>query len=152
MSISGTCFCGLTNLGGSTESHGFSVMNFHRLAYYLFVKQINIYDFITRIEYFLVAGWNIGMFLKISMAFYCVTISTVQVFGFKNRKVIIIPMAIAIFIIILKTNILRSVIVFKFIQYYAPYVNVIFIFVIPVIALAMFFLGKAMKGRTSVNS
>ena len=120
--------------------------------YYLFVKQINIYDFITRIEFFLVGAWNIGMFLKISIVFYLTTIAIVQVFEFKNRKVFITPMAIIIYGIMLKSDVLKSVVVFNAIQNQTPYINLIFIFVIPVIAVAIFFLKRVIKGEETANN
>jgi len=107
--------------------------------YYLFIKQINIYDFITRIEFLIVAIWNIGMFVKISLMLYLAILCLVQVLGLTNRKVLIIPMGIVIFITALKTEILSSVVVFNIIEYYVPYISLIFMFVIPVIALAIFF-------------
>ncbi|CQR70688.1 Spore germination protein YndE [Sporomusa ovata DSM 2662] len=113
--------------------------------YYLFIKQINIYDFITRIEFLIVAAWNISMFVKISLMIYLAILCSVQIFGLTNRKVLIIPMGIVIFITALKTEILSSVVVFNIIEYYVPYINLIFMFGIPVIALAIFFLKKAMK-------
>ncbi|MCE5285568.1 MAG: endospore germination permease [Pelosinus sp.] len=120
--------------------------------YYLFIKQINIYDFITRIEFFIVGAWNIGMFVKISLFLYLATISLVQVLGLRKRKVLIIPLAIVLFITALKTNILKSVIVFHIIEYYVPYINLIFMFVIPVVALVMFFLKKTINAKSNCNS
>lgn len=110
--------------------------------YYLFIKQIHIYDFITRIEFLIVAAWNIGMFLKISLLLYLASLGFVQIWGLKSRKIVIIPIVIVIFFAALKTTILKSVIVFKIIEVYAPYINLIFIFGIPVIVLALVFLKK----------
>jgi spore germination protein (amino acid permease) len=115
--------------------------------YYLFIKQINIYDFITRIEFLIVAAWNIGMFLKISILLYLATICLVQVFGFTKRKVLIIPMIAMIFLIVLKTDILTSYVVFSIIENYVPYINLIFMFGIPAIALALFFLKKVIMKK-----
>jgi spore germination protein (amino acid permease) len=119
--------------------------------YYLFIKQINIYDFITRIEFLIVAAWNISMFVKISLMIYLAILCFVQVFGLTNRKVLIIPMVIVIFITALKTEILSSVVVFNLIEYYVPYINLIFMFGIPVIALAIFFLKKATNVKSDCN-
>ncbi|SDE91443.1 GerAB/ArcD/ProY family transporter [Sporomusa acidovorans] len=115
--------------------------------YYLFIKQISIYDFITRIEFLIVAAWNIGMFLKISLLLYLSTISIVQIFGLSRRKVLIIPMITIIFIAALKSNILTSVVVFNIMEY-IPYINLIFMFGIPVIVLTTFFLKKIISGKT----
>ena len=120
--------------------------------YYLFIKQIYVYEFITRIEFLIVAAWNIGMFLKISLLLYLATLSFVQVWGLKNRKVLIIPMIILIFIFALKTDILKSVIVFEIMEYYIPFINLIFMFGFPVVVLAMFFLKKTMKMKSDCNS
>lgn len=120
--------------------------------YYLFIKQINVYDFITRIEFLIVAAWNIGMFLKISLMIYLATISFAQVWEVKKREVLIIPMIILVFIMELKTDILKSVIVFKIIEYYIPFINLIFMFGIPVIALAVYFLKKTLKAKSDCNS
>jgi spore germination protein (amino acid permease) len=119
--------------------------------YYLFIKQINVYEFITRIEFLIVAAWNIGMFLRISLMLYLATISFVQTWGVKKRNVLILPMIIFIFLITLKTDILKSVIVFKIMDY-LPFINLIFMFGIPVIVLGMFFLKKAMKAKSNCNS
>ncbi len=120
--------------------------------YYLFIKQINVYDFITRIEFLIVAAWNIGMFLKISLMIYLATISFAQVWGVKKRKVLIIPTIILIFIMELKTDILKSAVVFKIIEYYIPSINLIFMFGIPVSALAVYFLKKTLKAKNDCNS
>ncbi|MEN6567075.1 MAG: endospore germination permease [Veillonellales bacterium] len=119
--------------------------------YYLFIKQINIYDFITRIEFLMVAAWNIGMFLKISFMLYLATLGFVQAGELKNRNAFIIPMAAGVFLIALKTNILKSVTVFTIIERYVPYINLVFIFGIPVVMLIMFFLKKAMKVKRNCN-
>ena len=52
----------------------------------------------TRIEFFLVGGWNVGMFLKISLLLYLTTISLVQVFGLEKRKVLIFPMVAVVLV------------------------------------------------------
>lgn len=120
--------------------------------YYLFIKQINIYDFITRIEFFMVGAWNIGMFIRISLFLYLATMSLVQVLGLKIRKALIIPMAIVIFMITLKTDILKSVVVFNIIEYYIPYINLIFMFGIPVVVLGMFFLKRNVNAKSDCNN
>jgi spore germination protein KB len=120
--------------------------------YYLFIKQINIYDFITRIEFLMVGAWNIGMFIKISLFLYLATISLVQLLGLKNRKVLIIPIAIVIFMITLKTDILKSVVVFNLIEYYVPYINLIFMFGIPTVGLAIFFLKRTITAKSDCNN
>jgi len=119
--------------------------------YYLFIKQVNIYDFITRMEYFMVGAWNVGMFMKISLWLYLATMGLVQVLGLKRRKVLIIPMAIVIFMTALKTDIIKSVVVFYILEYYVPNINLIFIFGIPAIVLVMFFLKKTMKMKSDCN-
>jgi spore germination protein (amino acid permease) len=110
--------------------------------YYLFIKQINIYDFITRIEFLIVAAWNIGMFLKISLFIYLADISLVQLVGLKKRKSLIIPIDIVIFVIALKTEVLKSVIVFKIMEKYVPYINLVFTLGIPAVMLLVLFLKK----------
>lgn len=116
--------------------------------YYLFIKQINIYDFITRIEFLIVAAWNIGMFMKISILFYLASISFVQIFGLTKRKRVLIPMAILLFITTLKSGIIRSDVVFNVIGVYIPYINFIFMFAIPALVLTIFFLKK-LQGKTT---
>ncbi|MBP2653453.1 MAG: spore germination protein [Firmicutes bacterium] len=108
--------------------------------YYLFIKQINIYDFITRIEFLIVGAWNIGMFLKISLMLHLSITCLVQSFGLKNRKLLILPMILIILIAALQTDLLKSVIVFNIIRIYIPYINLIFMSGIPSLVLAIFFL------------
>lgn len=120
--------------------------------YYLFIKQINIYDFITRIEFLLVAAWNIGMFLRISLMLYLGTKGMAQVFGLSNHKVLILPLIIAIFLITLVTGILKSVVVFTILEKYVGFINLIFIFFIPVLVLIIFFLKKNRKSNTDYNT
>jgi len=60
-------------------------------------------------------------------------------------------MGIVIFITALKTEILKSVIVFNIIEYYVPYINLIFMFVVPVFALAIFFLKRTMNIKIDCN-
>lgn len=116
--------------------------------YYLFIKLINIYDFITRIEFLMVAAWNIGMFLKISFMLYLAVISFQQVWGIKNRKAVLFSMIIVVYITALKTGILKSVIVFHLMERYIPYINLIFIFGIPVIVLVIYFFKKTMNVKS----
>lgn len=120
--------------------------------YYLFIKQINIYDFITRIEFLIVAAWNIGMFIRISLLIYLATISLVQIFDFKHRKILIIPLVMVIFITALSTDILKSAIVFTIIKYYVPYINLIFMVGIPAVLLIIFFLKRTMKINSDYSS
>lgn len=115
--------------------------------YYLFIKQINIYDFITRIEFLIVAAWNIGMFLKISLMLHLAIISLVQIFGFKNRNKLIIPLTIIIFVAALKTDLLKSVIVFNIIEIYVPFINLVLMAGIPGVALIVFFLRRALNAK-----
>lgn len=119
--------------------------------YYLFIKQINIYDFITRIEFLIVAAWNISMFAKISILFYLATISFAQIFGLKKRKRIILLMAIIIFVIAIKSGIIRSDIVFKVLEVYVPYINLTFMFVIPGLVLSIFFLKDKFKAKSKCD-
>jgi spore germination protein (amino acid permease) len=119
--------------------------------YYLFIKQINIYDFITRIEFLIVAAWNIGMFLKISLMLYLGTMSVVQVMKVKKRKFLIAAMIVVVFLITLKSNILKSAVVFTMIEKYIPYINLLFIFAIPLIVLMIFFLRKMYKTKPGCN-
>lgn len=116
--------------------------------YYLFIKMINIYDFITRIEFLMVAAWNIGMFLKISFMLYLAAISFEQVWGVKNRKAVIFSMIIVVYIATLKTGILKSVIVFHLMERYVPYINIIFIFGFPAVALIIYLFKKTMKVKS----
>jgi spore germination protein (amino acid permease) len=120
--------------------------------YYLFIRQINIYDFITRIEFLIVGAWNVGMFLKISLMLHLAIICLVQTFGLKYRKIFIIPLAIIIFITALTTDLLKSVIVFTIIETYVPYINLIFMFCIPTAVLAIFLLKKALNYKNTCNS
>jgi spore germination protein (amino acid permease) len=120
--------------------------------YYLFIRQINIYEFITRIEFLIVGAWNVGMFLKISLMLHLAIICLVQNFGLKNRKIFIIPLVIIIFITALTTDLLKSVIVFNIIETYVPYINLIFMFGIPAVALVVFFLKRTLNFRKTCNS
>jgi spore germination protein KB len=119
--------------------------------YYLFVKQINIYDFITRIEFFLVGAWNVGMFLKISLLMYLTTICLVQAFGLPKRKILILPMVIVVFIITMTTDILKSVIVFSIMDY-LPYINLIFMFAIPAAMVVILFMRRVLNIKSGYNS
>jgi spore germination protein (amino acid permease) len=120
--------------------------------YYLFIKQISVYDFITRIEFLIVFAWNISMFLKISLMLYLASMGLVQIFNLKNSKILIIPMVILVFASTLLSGILKSVVVFNMIEKYIPYINLIFILVIPVIAITAFFLKKNLKAKNNCNS
>lgn len=99
----------------------------------------------------MVGAWTIGMFIKISLFLYMATISLVQLLGLKNRRNLIIPMAIVIFMITLKTDILKSVVVFNLIEYYLPYINLIFMFGIPTVVLATFFLKRTIAAKSDCN-
>jgi hypothetical protein len=115
--------------------------------YYLFIKQIDIYDFITRIEFFMVGAWNVGMFLKISILLYLTSICLAQIFGLANRNVLILPLVAAVFILAMTTDILKSVVVFDIMEY-LPYINLLFMSGIPLLLLAALFLKKSLQPKS----
>lgn len=111
--------------------------------YFLFIRQIAVFDFIERIESFYLIIWVFGVCIKVSVNLYFASIAAAQIFKSKSNKVFIIPMAIIIFIIALATQISKSAVYNKIVSYEVfPFISFPYIFIIPLMLLIICFLRR----------
>ncbi len=61
---------------------------------YALVKKITIGEFINRIEVVVAGVWFFTIFIKLSLCFYFIVASIVQIFGLKNYKPLTFPIGI----------------------------------------------------------
>lgn len=114
-----------------------------KFPYFLFTRQINVLNYIQRIESINVLSWFLGVFLKTSIYCYAASISLKQITNTKDYKIFVFPVLIIMSIIVLKTNISKAVVFYKIISYKVfPYISIIFIFIIPLLVVFIYFIRK----------
>jgi len=111
--------------------------------YFTFTSQVDVFDFIQRIESINVVTWFLGVFIKFSIYFYFASSGISQVLGVKSNKAFIIPMALIVYILALTLKLTKSVVADKILSYRVlPYISFFFIFGIPVILLIVHLIRK----------
>lgn len=117
-------------------------------AFFTFTRQIDVFDFIQRIESINVVAWVIGIFIKYSIYVYFVTTGMASIFKVKSNKYFIIPVSAILFAIGLFTKMLKSVVANSIVSYKVlPNIAFVVEFVIPLILLVIyFFRRKSFKG------
>lgn len=111
--------------------------------YYLFTRQVEVYDFIQRVEVFNVICWLAGSIIKTSIYFYLASYYMKKIIKVTNQTSISIVMGIIVFmlIVVLRMDrtyiieILRSDNVF-------PYIVTFFITVIPLLTLIVYLIKR----------
>jgi spore germination protein KB len=109
--------------------------------YYKFVRTIEVFDFIERIESLVVIAWIIIEFIKFSLYMYCITKGLGQIFNIKKDKLLIIPLSSAIFMFLLISKIINSVTINKIVLF-IPYVGAVPLFVLPAFILIVYFFRR----------
>ncbi len=111
--------------------------------YFLYSQQIDLFDFIQRIESLNVIGWFLTTFIKISCNIYAASLGMKQIFNTKSYRKFIIPIVITIFIVISKTSISKSSVLQLILSYKVlPCIASIFMFIIPSFLLIIYFFRR----------
>lgn len=114
-----------------------------KFPYFIFTRQINLFNYIQRIESINVLNWFLDVFIKNSIYCYVSAIALKEIFSAKDYKTFITPIMIVLAIIVLKTNMSKAVIFGKLISYKVfPYISIIFIFIIPLLVALIYFIRK----------
>lgn len=109
--------------------------------YYKFVRTIEVFDFIERIESLVVIAWVIIEFIKYSLYMYCIIKGLGQIFKIEKDKILIIPLSVAIFIFVLIFKIFNSVTINKIVST-IPYLGAVPLFVLPLFIFIVFILRR----------
>jgi len=119
-----------------------------RYSYYIFTRQIDVLDFIQRIEALNLMSWFFARFTKVSVYIYITALSLKKIFKTKTYSKFLVPIAITIYLFTIKTSISKSVVYSKLLSYKVfPYISVVFQVVIPIFLLVIyFFRRKKLKG------
>ncbi|MBS4030145.1 MAG: endospore germination permease [Clostridiales bacterium] len=67
-----------------------------RFPIHLFVRSINIGKVLTRFEVVVMVTWVAGVFIKISVLYYCAALGTAQVFGLSEYRSTVLPLGVLI--------------------------------------------------------
>lgn len=109
--------------------------------YYKYVRTIEVFEFVERIESLSVVAWVIIEFIKFSLYMYCVTMGLGQIFKIKDSKKLIIPLCIVAFITVSFFKIMTSVTINKIFTL-LPYIGNVGIFILPLIVLIVYFFRR----------
>lgn len=109
--------------------------------YYKFVRSIEVFDFIERIESLVVIAWVIIMFIKFSLYLYFTAIGISQIFRIENSNKIITPICLLLFMVIILFNLPKSVLVNKTIII-TPYIGSLVYSVLPLFIVVIYFFRK----------
>ena len=111
--------------------------------YFTFARLVSVHHIVERIESIYVIAWIVSNIGKISTYFYFATLSLSQVFNKKDNRVYIIPLSIIIFII---SSIIRGkrpvVGVSQSFESIVLNVALIFVLIIPLIAVIVYFIRR----------
>jgi len=66
----------------------------HVYPSFILAKQINIADFITRIEVLMAGIWFLTIFFKLTLSFYVTSVGLTQTLNLKNHRILTFPLAI----------------------------------------------------------
>ncbi|RNC63111.1 MAG: Spore germination protein YndE [Candidatus Dichloromethanomonas elyunquensis] len=111
--------------------------------FYLYVRQITVFDFIERMEALILAAWIMAALFKFSVYFYWAAKGFQQVFQTKSHRKFIIPFALSVFVIALSPKIFAIDMANKLssIQVF-PKISFVFIFAIPFLLLTIYFIRR----------
>lgn len=114
-------------------------LNLH-YPYYTYTRTIKVFDFVEHIEFINIGGWVTGILIKFSLYFYVAALSMAQIFSVKSYKAFIIPIALVSVAVTYKAKLLSFYVLNLITSYKVlPFINVIFIAVIPSILLVVYF-------------
>ncbi len=116
--------------------------------YYIFTRQVAVFDFIERVESLNTLAWFIGVFIKYTLFLYCAATCLAQVLRRKSYKAFLPPLAAGTLLIALYTPLFKSVNIAYVRDEIYPYIAVPFLFAIPALTLAVYFIRrKAVRQR-----
>jgi spore germination protein KB len=116
--------------------------------YYKFVRSIQVFDFIERIESLVVIAWVIITFIKFSLYLYFTTIGLSKIMGIKNSNKLIIPICLLLFTVIVFFNLPKSVIVNKIIII-TPHIGSLLYVGLPLFIVIIYFFRKKISDNIS---
>ncbi len=119
--------------------------------FFTFTRQIDVFDFIQRIESINVVAWVVGIFMKYCTYMYFAASGIASIFKVKSNKYFIIPMSAILFAIALFSKLSKSVVTSTIVSYKVlPYIAFGVEFIIPLVLLIVFFFRR--KSITKNNS
>jgi len=114
-----------------------------KYSYLIYARQIDVFDFIQRIESFTIMCWFFARFIKFSAYIYIILISIKKIFNPKNPNKYIILIALTIYLIATKTSMANSIMYSKIVSYKIfPYISSVFLIVIPLFLLIVYFFRR----------
>lgn len=121
--------------------------------FFTFARLINVFDIVHRIESIYVIIWIISNIGKITGYLFFSTVALSQTFKKRDNKAYIIPMAIIMFVISIIIKEKRSILAVKEpLDKISLFASLISIFIIPMIALIVYFFRRnTLKDKTSAK-
>jgi len=114
-----------------------------RYPYLVFARQVDVFDFIQRIESLTIMSWFFARFIKISAYIYIILIAVKKIFNTKDHNKFIIPNILVTYVIVTKTSISKSVVFSKILSYKVfPYITSTFVIIIPLFLLVVYFFRR----------
>ena len=121
------------------------VSKLYRFPYYVSIQQINLFDFIQRIEFLSVIGWIIIHYFKLATTLLATCYGMASVFNAKNYKIFIMPIGVIVFSIIVFTDFSKAVIYRTFIEVYAVWIISGVTLFIPLLILIIYYVKTCFK-------
>jgi spore germination protein KB len=89
-----TTFLGLIMMIEIIALFGSSLSTQFKIPMLSLVRYIEVFDFIERIDALVVVMWIGAGFVKITIFYYCLTITTAEFFDLKSYKPVVLPLGI----------------------------------------------------------
>jgi spore germination protein KB len=114
-------------------------------ATYVLAKKISIGDFLERIEVIVAIIWILTIYFKVTICYYGLALGLAQVFGLRNYKILLFPLAFLIitFSVFMHPDIVH---VSNYISMALPPYSITICFILPLLLLVV---GKIRKGSAS---
>ena len=116
--------------------------------YYKYVRTIEVFDFIERIESLVVIAWVIIQYIKFSLYLYCTTIGLGQIFNIKKSNKMIIPICLLLLFVVEFFKIIKSLTVNKIILL-IPYFGSVAYFGLPLIIVIIYFFRRKTLNKSN---
>lgn len=129
---------------------GIKQAEYANYPFFTFTRQIDLFDFIQRIESINIIAWVVGIFMKFCVYVYFATTGMASIFKVKSNKYFIVPILAIFFVIALFSKLSKSVVTSNILSYKVlPYIAFAVEFIIPLILLAIyFFRRKSLTGNS----
>lgn len=120
---------------------------FPALEYVRFVK---LGTYIQNLDVFIMGVWITGIFVKITIFYYCSVLTASQIFKFKSYKTLVLPLGILIVTFSIVTS--KTIMEFtKLLHYIFPFYSFSVTFFIPLLLLTVNFLKRQIGGNTEAK-